>query len=255
MTASTSLAADLLLALDPARLLIAAGVEPDPWQQELLRERPPRALLLCCRQAGKSTTTAAAALHEALFNPGSLTLMLAPSQRQSAELLRKARTLLNRLAPSVPSTSESTIVLELANGSRIVSLPGKEATIRGYSDVSLLAIDEAARVPDELYTAARPMLAVSGGRLLALSTPYGQRGWFHHAWHGPEPWRRIKITAEQCPRISAEFLAEERRTMSPVAFASEYECCFTDAVDAVFAHADVVAALDHTVTPLFRGGW
>jgi hypothetical protein len=254
-TAAASLAADLALALDPARLLVQAGIEPDPWQQELLRERPARALLLCCRQSGKSLTTAASALHEALYSPGSLTLMLAPSQRQSGELLRKARTLLNLLLPAIESTSESTVLIELANGSRIVSLPGKETTIRGYSDVGLLAIDEAARVPDELYTAVRPMLAVSGGRLIALSTPYGQRGWFHRAWQSPENWRRIKITADQCPRIPPEFLAEERRTISAAAYASEYECRFTDAVDAVFAHADVVAALDHTITPLFEGGW
>jgi Terminase large subunit, T4likevirus-type, N-terminal len=250
-----SLAADLVLALDPARLLIRAGLNPDPWQLTILRKRPMRALLLCCRQSGKSLTTAAAALHEALYNPGSLTLMLAPSQRQSAELLRQTRTLLNALTPAVTTTSESAPLIELAHGSRIISLPGKEATIRGYSNVSLLAIDEAARVPDELYTAARPMLAVSGGRLIALSTPFGQRGWFYQAWQSSEDWHRIKITADQCPRISADFLAEERRTMSQAAYGSEYDCRFTAAADAVFTHADVIAALDDTITPLFQEAW
>ena len=69
--------------------------------------------------------------------------------------------------------------LEFANGSRVLSLPGTERTVRGFSEVSLLVIDEAARVDDGLYYAVRPMLAVSGGRLVALSTPYGKRGWFH----------------------------------------------------------------------------
>src|SRR5713101_7316445 len=96
-----SLASNLALALDPTRIFTAAGLTADPWQADFLRQRPTRALLLCCRQSGKSLTTAAAALHEALFRPGSLSLMLAPAQRQSAELLRKARWLLNALGPLV----------------------------------------------------------------------------------------------------------------------------------------------------------
>jgi hypothetical protein len=84
----------------------------------------------------------------------------------------------------VPPESESALQLELENGSRIVSLPGKEGTIRGYPGARLLAIDEAAWVPDDLYLAVRPMLAVSDGRLVALSTPHGTRGWFYEAWRG-----------------------------------------------------------------------
>jgi len=251
---SLGLARDLSLALDPVGVLAAAGLQPDGWQSEFLRLRPQRALLCCCRQAGKSVTTAAAALHEALYRPGALILMLAPSQRQSAELLRKTRDLLNRLG-STASDNESTLSLTLTNGSRIVSLPGKEATIRGFSDVDLLAIDEAARVDEDLYTAVRPMLAVSGGRLVALSTPYGQRGWFYQAWQSSEPWHRTLVTAHDCPRISADFLAEERRTISPLVFASEYECRFTDAADSAFSHDQVMAALDHTLTPLYPEGW
>lgn len=153
------------------------------------------------------------------------------------------------------SENESTISVTLGNGSRIVSLPGKEATIRGFSDVALLAIDEAARVDEDLYVAVRPMLAVSGGRLIALSTPYGQRGWFFQAWQGGEDWHRVRVTAADCPRISSEFLAEERRTISPLVYASEYECRFTDAADSAFSHAQVMAVLDHTLDPLYTEGW
>ena len=120
---------------------------------------------------------------------------------------------------------------------------------------SLLAIDEAARVDEDLYVAVRPMLAVSGGRLVALSTPYGQRGWFFDAWQSGEPWHRVQVTAADCPRISPEFLAEERRTISPLVYASEYECRFTDAADSAFSHDQVMAALDHTLNPLYPEGW
>jgi hypothetical protein len=249
------LAADLRVALDPARLLRAWGLEPEPWQEDVLRTRPQRALLCCCRQAGKSSTAAAAASHEALYKPGSLALMLAPSQRQSAELLRKARSLLSVVGPAAEFRSDAAYALELTNGSRIVSLPAREDTIRGFSNVALLVFDEAAWVEDDLYVAARPMLAVSGGRLLALSTPNGQRGWFHREWTGDGDWHRTRITATQCPRISPAFLAEERRTMTAAAFASEYECEFTDAIDSVFFYADIRAAIDPDLPPLYPGGW
>src|SRR5581483_3403311 len=131
------------------------------------------------RQAGKSSVTAVLAVHVAVYQPGSLVLMLSPAQRQSAELFRKAIDVYRALGRPVPASSETVLRLELENGSRIVALPGKESTIRGFSGVKLLAIDEAARVPDELYLAVRPMLAVSGGRIIALSTPFGKRGWWH----------------------------------------------------------------------------
>jgi formate-dependent nitrite reductase cytochrome c552 subunit len=110
-------------------------------------------------------------------------------------------------------------------------------------------------VDDELHFAVRPMLAVSGGRLLALSTPNDQRGWFHREWFNGESWQTTKISAADCPRIPDSFLAEERRTLTAARYASEYECEFTDAIDSVFSHADVSAALDPSLTPLYPGGW
>jgi hypothetical protein len=246
---------DLNLALDPGGILRAYGLEPDPWQLTLLRARPPRALLNCCRQAGKSVTSAASALHEALYQAESLILMIAPSQRQSSELLRTTRSIYHALGLPTIASSDSNNALELANGSRILSLPATGDTIRGYAGVALIVIDEAARVPDDLYSALRPMLIISDGRLLALSTPAGQSGWFYEAWNTDADWHRVRITATDCPRIDPERLAEERRNMLPSFFASEYECEFSDAIDSVFAADDVRAALDPTLTPLFPGGW
>jgi len=251
---SSDLRRDLRWALDPAQLLRPVGVIADPWQQLLLRERPRRALVLCARQVGKSTSAAVAALHEAIYEPGSLILMISTTQRQSGELLRKARILLGAL-DGIGVVAETTTMIELSNGSRILSLPATEDTIRGYSAVALIVIDEAARVADELYFSLRPMLATSDGRLLALSTPNGQRGWFYEAWSSDQPWTRVKITAAECPRISPAHLAEERRNMTAAFYASEYECEFGDTVDTVFSHNDIAAALDTTLGPLYPGGW
>src|ERR1035437_11088243 len=91
--------------------------------------------------------------------------------------------------------------LVMPNGSRIVGLPGTEPTIRGFSAVSLLLVDEASRVSDEAYLAVRPALATSDGALWLMSTPWGKRGFFYEAGTngGPE-WERILAPATECAR-------------------------------------------------------
>jgi hypothetical protein len=222
-------ARSLAVGLDPSLILQAQGLDPDPWQREFLLCADRRVLLNCCRQSGKSTATAARALHTALYAPRSLVLLLSPTQRQSAELFRKVRDAYDALGRPVPPTADapSQSRLELANGSRVVGLPGKEGTIRGFSRVALLLIDEAARVPDVLYRAVRPMLAVSRGRLVLLSTPYGQQGFFFREWHSERPWRRFRITWRECPRIEPAFIDEEVASLGKSWVDQEYNCLFT----------------------------
>jgi hypothetical protein len=239
---------------DPARLLADAGIPPDPWQADVLRSEARRVMLLCSRQSGKSTVAAALALREALLVPGSLVLVLSPTLRQSGEFFRdKVMRLYYALGKPVAATRLTALTLELANGSRVVSLPGEEGTVRGYSGVALLLVDEAARVSDELYAGVRPMLAVSGGRLLALSTPFGKRGWFYQEWAGANAWERVKVTADQCPRITATFLREERKAIGDRWLAQEYFCSFEELLGAVFRQEDIDAALCDDVQPLFAG--
>jgi hypothetical protein len=245
------IARDLATALDPSLIMVQAGLTPDPWQAQFLRSTARHHLLLCTRQAGKSTTTAAVAVWEALYNAPALILLLSPALRQSQELFKKVRQFYTA-SPSVAIKSESALQLELENGSRIVALPGKEETIRGYSGVRLLIIDEASRVDDGLYYSVRPMLAVSGGRMVALTTPFGKRGFFFDAWEkGGSEWERIQVTAHDCPRISPAFLESERATMGDWWFSQEYLCEFRETTDQVFSYDVVMAAMDDTVKPLF----
>lgn len=251
------MAADLALALDPVQMMRRAGLEPDAWQADLLRSDTRETILLCSRQSGKSTTTAGLALHTAQYAPPALVLLLSPSLRQSQELFRKVSDTHEALGRSAcPITEASALRLELRNGSRIVCLPGKESTIRGYSGVSLLVVDEASRVPDDLYMAVRPMLAVSGGRIVLLSTPFGCRGFFHHEWtEGGPDWQRVKVTADDCPRIGAAWLAAEREKIGDWWFRQEYLCEFVQTEDAVFDFDLVSAAVSDEVEPFFGGDW
>lgn len=248
------LASDLALALDPALLFERInGAVPDPWQAQLLRSPSRRSILNCSRQAGKSTSTACLALHTALYAPGALVLLLSRALRQSQELFRKVLSGYRALGRPIAPEAESALQLELETGSRIIALPGNEATIRSYSGVALLVIDEAARVPDDLYRSVRPMLAVSGGRLILLSSPFGKRGFFYEEWtNGGASWQRYEVPATACPRIPADFLEEEKRTLGPW-FDQEYGCQFLDDAFSVFSYDAVMGALSSDVLPLFGG--
>jgi hypothetical protein len=242
----------LSILLDPAILMETIGLEPDEWQRSVLHSTCDRLLLLCCRQAGKSTTTAVLALHTALFQAGSLVLLLSPSLRQSSELFRKLAGFYADLGKPVPPERETALSLSLANGSRVISLPASPDTIRGYSAVDLLVIDEAAMVPDELWIAVNPMLAISQGRMICLSTPRGKRGWFFTVWNDLHAdWDRVKVTAEDCPRISREFLEEQMQSLGDRWLRQEFFCSFEETVDQIFSTESVLAAFDSHENPLF----
>jgi hypothetical protein len=239
-------------ALSPVTLAAYAGFTLDDWQRDVLTSTAHQIILLVTRQGGKSTVSSIRALHRALYTSASLVLLLAPSYRQSKELFRKVKDALAALPFPVALASESALELEFTNLSRIVALPGKEATIRGFSGVSLLIVDEASRVADELYQAVRPMLAVSGGDIVLLSTPFGKRGFFHHEWtEGGADWYRTKVTAEDCPRIPRVWLEQERQSIGDWWYRQEYMCEFVESVDSVFRYEDIQRALDPKVTPLF----
>ena len=211
------------------------GFEPDVKQRAILESTSRRLILLCSRQWGKSTIAAIKAVHRAYTQPESLVVVASPSERQSAEWLRKAEKFVRKLGISVKGDGDNAQSVKLPNGSRIVGLPGNEATVRGFSAVNLLMIDEASRVKDELYWALRPMLATSGGDLWLMSTPFGQRGLFWEEWsEGGAEWMRVEGPATDCARIPEEYLAEERRKMTAALFEQEFLCRFTDTGEGMF---------------------
>ena len=230
----------------------ALGLEPDRWQERLLRSDAPRVLMNCARQTGKSTAAGVLALHKALSHPGALVLILAPVERQAKELFSKVASFYHTLGHPIPADSYRALGLELANGSRIEALPGTEKTIRGFSGAALLIVDEASRVEDGLYYAIRPMLAVSGGRLMMLTTPYGKRGVFFEEWTGGEGWERYEVRADECERIPETFLEEERRALPAWIYHQEYECSFEDTEDQLFDYELVQSSITDEVTPLFE---
>jgi hypothetical protein len=227
------------------RIMHKLGLLPDPWQTDVLCGTHRRLLLNCCRQAGKSTIVALHALLHAIYTDELLVLLLSCSHRQSIELFH----IVTRFYARIGAPGKKRLTTEellLSNGSRIVSLPSREETIRGYSNVGMLIIDEASRVPDDIYKAVRPMLAVSNGQLICMSTPRGKRGFFYEAWvNASQDWQRIEVPADRVPRIKPEFLAEERLSLGDTTFRQEYYCSFESVEGLVYPGMAkcVVAAL------------
>jgi hypothetical protein len=213
---------------DPVAFARLLGMEPDPWQERLLHAKRD-VLLNCSRQAGKSTAASMLVVHRAVTRPKHLALLISPSDRQSGELFRKVRAFLD-LVPGLALAEDNARSCRLANGSRIVSLPSSAETIRGFSAVDTLVEDEAAFVDDTLNMTVRPMLAVSKGQMILMSTPNGRKGHFFDAWErgGAEQWHREEVKCWDVPRIPRPFLEEQRKVMGEF-FRQEFECQFMHA--------------------------
>jgi hypothetical protein len=229
------------------------GFVPDAFQRRLLESEARQVILKCSRQWGKSSVTALKTLLVATAQSDAVVVVMSPSARQSGEFLRKVKGYLAKAGlPKLPTDGVNPMSVLLPNGSRIVALPGVEATMRGFSAVDLLVIDEAAQVRDEQYLAAGPMLAVKNGALWVLSTPYGARGFFWKEWEmGGEGWLRLEVKATDCPRLSAEFLERERLRIGPDWYRQEYLCEFVGAEDGPFREELLQRAMASGVEKLF----
>jgi hypothetical protein len=245
----------------PTALADDVGIDLDHWQRRVLASTSLRLIMKGPRQVGKSTVSGLLSLHTALTKPESLTLLIAPSNDQSKELARTVRQMASRLglatmertetiAPTLLSASR----IEFASGSRVIALPGRsEASVRGYGAPDLIVCDEASRILEDTYAALRPMLVASpNGRLILLSTPYLKAGTFYRTWTGTsDSWERVEIATTDCPRLSPQFLAQEKAELPFWIYQREYEGLFSDDEQTLFSSALIEAALDPTLEPLF----
>jgi hypothetical protein len=234
------LADDLLAAIDPSEVFARAFANPPlEWQFDYLREHR-HALVLKGRQIGASQSAAALAIHCAIYKPNSLTAIVSPSLKQSTEICTRARHGLERLGERLVQDSAS--LLRLRSGGRILSLPGTASSVRGWS-ADLLILDEAAYLAHETIVAARALVAATGGRMVVQSTAGAAVGDFYDMCQAPDPtWGFYRVRSDQVSTISADFLASERKAMTPDAFAAEYECQFGRVGASLFS-AERIASL------------
>lgn len=199
----------------------------DPWQKELIQSKGD-VVVISGRQCGKSTGTSELAGDTALKIPNSFIVIGAYVIDQAQLIFRKIHEYLMAKAPNKILGQVRLNFMELRNGSKIICRPIGDtgAGMRGYS-ATMLIIDEAAFVPDRAWEAIEPVISVTKGRTILLSTPQGKRGFFYKASIN-ENYKRMQVSARDCPRHSKTFLDQKEAEMSTVAFATEYLGEFID---------------------------
>jgi hypothetical protein len=238
------------LGRDPVEFFKAAtGYDSlDPWQERFLRSKRKHKILNCSRQAGKTTVNAVDCLHTAIFEPGSMIVVIGPAERQSKEFFRTVVEGFNNLGYydfQAGLASDRKLGMELPNGSRIEALPGASPqTIRGFKKVRKLVLDEAAHMKDDLYHAVRPFLMASSGDLHLLSTPNGKSGFFFETWmsalaNPKGRWETYRVNAYEVGHFKTEDIEAEKKEMPGRHFRQEFMCSFEDTDDQVFSYEDI----------------
>ncbi len=243
----------------------------DKWQQQII-EYKGSLTIRKGRQVGGSTTVGRRAAQLMLEYPNSNTLMIAPSQRQSSQLFIKTMSWLElehdkaiQAAGSYQERSDVSVtknmelrrlfeakhgifaeiptksMCKLKNGSICYSLPaGKTGIYLRTFALDFLYIDEAPYVPDPVYTALKPMLAVSSKKGLGwecfLGTPFGKGGFFYDS-HSSDDYKQWHISSEDCVRIPKEFLLKEKKRLTRIEYAQEYLGEFIDEFQQFFPTA------------------
>ena len=252
------------IATDPGCILRAAGRDSDAWQERIIRSTARRIAILGSRQVGKTEAMAAKALADCIGGwvrgKPRWWYFGGPSERQSKKLIEKAGELaraLGIIGSGCPIESKNDIQktrIDFAGGGFLDALPSNEATVRGGTAHGFV-VTEAALTRDQFYSAVTPFLATTNGTLIYESTPFGQRGKFWEIVENIEGkgagWEIFRRHYSECSRITAEFMADERRDMSPLEFQQEYELVFHAAVGSLFSADQIAAILENGERPTF----
>lgn len=209
----------------------------DSWQRDVL-DHQGSLTIRAGRQVGKSEVISEKACRLAIDNPGTVTMIIAASQRQSGMLFEKVTAKLLHMGVELDEKPTLTRVV-LENGSRIYSLPAGRSGyfIRGFT-LDFLIADEAAFIPETVWTAVTPMMAVSQqlrgfGWIILLSTPFGRGGYYYDSFTD-KSFKAYHVSSEDCKRISKDFLRKEKKRMTKVEYAQEYLGEFTEAFNQFF---------------------
>ena len=228
----------------------------DKWQQKVLDwkgdDKSVGITMRCGRQVGKSEVVSEKAVRFALEFEGTTTMIIAASQRQSSLLFEKVRANIDRREEDGTKLYKEQPTLTrimLNNGSKIYSLPAGRTGyfIRGFT-IDLLIADEAAYIPEEVWKAVTPMLAVSRkarnmGWTILLSTPFGKGGYYYDTFTDDD-FVHVHVSSEDCTRIPKSFLKKEKERLSKADYMQEYLGEFTDEWNQFFPTALIKSCMD-----------
>lgn len=234
---------------DPVRFVRERmGVDPDPWQEPILRDQSRNIHITCSRQIGKSFIVSLKGAHHGATTPDGLVLIFSPSEMQSMNLMRKAKLHIGKAGIKLKHDLKKEV--EFENGARMVALPGSEKTVRSWSDVTMLIVDEAAFADDALYYAVEPMVLQSRGQIILLSSAYHTTGFFYEfATADDDRWSRYRVPVYESPRVPAEWIEWKRQSLPEHIFRREYLAEFIDPEGAAFTAEEIERAVDMDLEP------
>lgn len=266
------------------------GFTPFEWQRKILQDDSKRIIINAARQSGKSTIVSSLPCHIAKYQANSLSIVLAPTEKQAGEDMEKIKGFIQSdpTYPEIKRSSDS--LIKLSNNSRIVVVPATEKAARGYSCPDLVLIDEASRVESIVYTSGVKAMFTNNvkGVLVLLSTPAGKDGFFHEIWtNNSTSWKRYEIRSpwnpegtshgmDLLPYMPEEQYIQEREKsgiiacysprhyreeeqkdnlleMGSLMYRQEYCCEFVETIDTVFSYEEIARMFNNQISDTFGG--
>ena len=230
--------------------------KPTQYQADLLRDESKRIVVVWSRQNGKTTTIALRAIWYALTHQKTLTLIIAPSLRQSMIMSDRITDFLTSLPPKYSNIFVKKLqrtIIQLNNGSRIIALPNNPQLLRGYTANQVIC-DEAAFFRDDnlvFFNVLYPMLATTDGILIASSTPWSKDSVFYRMCQNAQ-FSKHKITCEDVKNsglIKQSFIDEMKSQIPFERFQREFMSEFVEDVDAWLTQSLIINCIDSKLEP------
>lgn len=231
----------------------STGLRLDKWQEEVLKTKGH--FLLCTgRQVGKSTIFAKKCAERMVEQKDCKIIVVSLTEDQAQLIIVMILTHLeqyhkDKIAKGTKKPTKGSITLK--NGSKVLSRPVGNTgdAVRGFTG-DVLIIDEASRMPESMFIAARPVLLTTGGEIWMCSTPFGKTGYFYESFiNKNNRFKVFHISSEQvinerpiCDTWTKEqsegairMLEEEKKDMSVLSYAQEYLGQFIDDLRQMFS--------------------
>ncbi len=255
-SSNTTIDPELLTPLkDPATFSEATlSFSPFAYQEKLLKDGSKRICACMGRQTGKSTTISAKAIHFAIINHETTTLIVSATLRQSMLMFDTILSFIEK-NPLVTTyvTYRSRTRIRFKNGSWVIALPcgATGATLRGHT-AHLVILDEAAFIPEEVINnVVLPMLSTTDGSCWMLSTPYDREHVFYRTFNDPS-WSVYHLPSSVNPLIKKEFLEEQRKLIGEINYKQEYEAQFVDDTNAYFPMTLIRPCIDPDLPEIYE---
>lgn len=233
-----------------------------PFQQRWVDDESRFKIGLWARQTGKDMASAAEAVFDCLERPGTLWAIVAAGERQALESLRKARDWAETIHFAIENYEEerasdgsllTAAEVTWQNKSRLIALPARPETVRGYSANLILTEFAFHDNPAEIWRAIYPSISnpMRGGqkRLRIISTPNGPGDKFHNLWTKSD-YAKHKVTIHDAVADGVNINVEELKAglNDPEGWAQEYECEFIDTGSVLLPYDLIATCEDENAT-------